>query len=404
MRDAIVPRALPRTYALSFSLFGFRVRVQVAFVFVAALLGYGAGDAAGVARWVGVVFVSVLFHELGHAIVARRAGYEPWIELHGMGGLTHLERTETTRPATWTSDLAIAVAGPLFGLALGGAVWTVARAFPGFGEREIARALVRDLLWANVGWSLLNLVPMLPWDGGLAARAVLGRLFPRRGERMAYRLSVVVASAGLALALYSRSLWIGYLAGRALIDSLRALRRYRFEAGLGRAWALWDQGSLEPTRRAAEALLAWAPDSLSRARAVELVVFASLGLQDPEGAKSAYDGYPAGVPKSALLCGMVELDCGDRARAVAYLQKVAPPLLLRVLFPLVMAWASSGWGERAMDWLDATTCAALPREVMAELETRLSHGGQGALSAHVHEMLGRANRDTSGFAETTPAL
>jgi Zn-dependent protease len=385
MSEVIVPRGLPRPHALSFSLFGFRVRVQAAFLVVAAFLGYRPGDTLAVVEWVGVVFVSVLFHEFGHAIVARRAGYQPWIELHGMGGLTHLERTEATPAPTWTSDLAIAVAGPLFGLALGGAVWAATRAFPAFAEREAARTIVRDLLWANVGWSVLNLLPMLPWDGGLAVRAVLGRLFPRRGERMAYRLSVMVASMGLAFALYSRSLWIGYLAGRALIDSLRVLRRFRFEAHLGRAWGMWDQGMLEPARRAAEDLTARAPDPLSRARAVELVVFACLGLQDSDGAKSAYDGYPAGIAKSALLSGIVELDCGDRAKAVEQLQKVAPALLVRVLFPLVMTWASSGWEDRAKDWLDQATCAALPGQVIDELQARLSKGGQQSLSAHIRD-------------------
>jgi Zn-dependent protease len=390
MSDATVPRAPPRAHAFAFSLFGFRVRVQAAFLFLAAFLAfaYRSGDAASVAEWVGVVFVSVLFHELGHAIVARRAGYQPWIELHGMGGLTHLDRTEATPPPTWTSDLAIALAGPFFGFALGGAVWSAAHAFPGFTERDAVRAIVRDLLWANVGWSVLNLLPMLPWDGGLAARAVLRRVFPRQGDRMAYRLSVIVASAGLAVALYSRNLWIGYLAGRALIDSLRVLRRYRFEASLGRAWDLWDRGAIDAARSAAEALSARAPDPLSRARAVELVVFACLGLKDSAGAKAAYDAYPAGIAKSVLLAGIVELDCGDRAKAGEHLRNVAPGLLLRVLFPLVMTWARSGWEDRAKDWLDEATCAALPKEVTLELESRLSQGGQRSLSAHLHEMQG----------------
>ncbi len=403
MSDAPVPAAPPRTHAVSFTLFGFRVRVQAAFFFVAALLGYAPGDTLAVAMWVGVVLVSVLFHELGHAIVARRAGYAPWIELHGMGGLTHLERTDSTPPPTWTSDLAIAIAGPLFGFALGGAVWAVARLFPAFAGREGVQSVVRDLLWANIGWSFLNLLPMLPWDGGLAARAVLSRVFPRDGERMAYGLSVIVAGSGLALALYSRNLWIGYLAGRALIDSLRVLRRYRFETNLGRAWGEWDRGSFESARRAAGALAAKGPDPLSRARALELVVFSCLALRDSAGAKSGYDGYPDAVSKSPLLSGIVELDRGDRAKAITHLQKVAPSLLSRLLHPLLATWASSGWEDRAKDWLDETTCSALPESVMNELEARLAQGGHASLSAHIHEMRCHARERSSGFVQTTPA-
>jgi len=364
--------------------------VQTAFVFVAALLGYRTGNAIAVVQWVGVVFVSVLFHELGHALVARRSGYRPWIELHGMGGLTHLERVATTPPATWASDLAIALAGPFFGLALGASVWAAAHAFPVVAEHEAARAIIADLLWANVGWSLLNLLPMLPWDGGLASRALLRRLFPRHGELMSYGLSVVVASTGFLLALYSRSLWMGYLAGRALIDSLLMLRRYRFEARLVRAWSLWDAGSLEAGRHAAEALAIHAPDPPSRARAVELVVFASLGLKDSLGAKAAYDAYPAGIPKSALLTGIVELDSGDRAMAIEHLRSVPPGLLLRVLSSLVLQWANSGWEDRATDWLDEATCAALPRVVVQQLEVRLAREGKRSLSTHIQEMRVRA--------------
>lgn len=386
MSDVTVPRPPPRSHGFSFSLFGFPIRVHTAFIFVAALLGYRADDARAIVEWVGIVFVSVLFHELGHALVARRAGYEPWIELHGMGGLTHLERTKTTPLATWSSDLAIALAGPVFGLMLGATVWIAARMFPYLTEHDTARTIVFDLLWANVGWSVLNLLPMLPWDGGLATRAVLRRLFPKRGEPVSYGVSLVVASAGLALALYSRSVWMAYLTGRALIDSLRALRRFRFEARLGRAWGAWDRGLLEPARSAAEALARHAPDPLSRARAVELVVFACLGLQDSARARTAYEAYPSGIPKSALLAGIVELDCGNRAQAARLLGVVPPALLRRVFSSLVVQWANSGWEDRAKDWLDQTICSILPREVMQELEDRLSREGKPSLSSHLHEM------------------
>jgi len=71
-------------------------------------------------------------------------------------------------------------------------------------------------------------------------------------------------------------------------------------------------------------------------------VFASLGLKDSLGAKAAYDAYPAGIPKSALLTGIVELDSGDRAMAIEHLRSVPPGLLLRVLSSLVLQWATLG--------------------------------------------------------------
>src|SRR5580700_4129530 len=229
--------AQPPGAALSFPFLGFPVRMRFEFLIIALLLCSGASRASQVASWVGVVFVSVLFHELGHALVARRYGYRPWIELYGMGGLTHLERGEETAHPSWTSDLAIAVAGPLFGLALGGAVWLAARSIPSLEHSDAGREIVNDLLLANVGWSVLNLLPILPYDGGLAAKAVLGRLFGSRGDRMAHKLTIFVGVSALAASVYWSSLWTAYLAARALMGSWRALR---FDRSLDRAWTRLD--------------------------------------------------------------------------------------------------------------------------------------------------------------------
>src|SRR5688500_3784168 len=76
---------------LHFRVFGFPVRVHPYFWLVTAIMGLGSGD-EGTApmellTWVGVVFVSILVHELGHAFLQRRFGGRPWITLYGLGGL-----------------------------------------------------------------------------------------------------------------------------------------------------------------------------------------------------------------------------------------------------------------------------------------------------------------------------
>jgi hypothetical protein len=386
---AAKPRAV-----LSFSLFGFPVRVRFEFAIVAALLGsMGGANSAEIAAWVVVVFVSVLFHELGHAVVAKSAGYHPWIELHGMGGLTHCERGESTPPPSWRTDLAIALAGPFFGLALGGAVWLANRSVPMLHDQEMARDVVRDLLWANVGWSVLNLVPILPYDGGLAAMAVLGRLFPNRGVRMAYQLTVVVAGLALAASIYTRWIWTGYLAARALFASLRVLR---FDGALARAWERWDAavagghpqtpGRFADARKEAEQAAQRAPDAFGRARATELVVFACLASKDAAGAKTAYDSFPAEVLPSALLRAIVALDTGEHAKAGTLLRVVQPALIGRVVIPMMVAWGTSGWEDRAMAWLDEETFAALPEELTRAMAEALQTSGCRALSARVDEL------------------
>src|SRR5262249_57851598 len=103
---------------VSFSLFGNVVRVSGSFWLLTLLLALSPGnrDLAGVLGWVVVVFVSVLWHELGHATVARIFGQTPVIALHGMGGTTSWT---PTRRLAWPERLAISLAGPAPRLILG---------------------------------------------------------------------------------------------------------------------------------------------------------------------------------------------------------------------------------------------------------------------------------------------
>jgi Zn-dependent protease len=367
--------------------------VRLEFFIIAALLGSGGANATQIASWVGVVLVSVLFHELGHALVARRYGYRPWIELYGMGGLTHLEPGEEMARPSWTSDLAIAVAGPLFGLALGGAVWFASRSIPALGHGETTHEIVRDLLWANVGWSVLNLLPILPYDGGLAARAVLGRLFPSRGARMAHGLTILVGASALAASIYWSSLWTAYLAARALMGSWRALR---FDGALERAWARWDSLDFARARREAVRAAGRALDTMGRARGLELLVLTCLAMRDAPGAKAAYDAYPREALASPLLRAIVALDMGDRAKAAELFRVVPAALTTRVLVPLMISWGTSGWEDRAMAWLDEETFAALPEEVTRALSEGLSRHGCRRLSERLAELRFRASSSPLG--------
>jgi Zn-dependent protease len=377
------PPTTPGTIA-SFAIFGFPVRIRMEFLIIAALLGAGGGSGAKqIASWVAVVFVSVLFHELGHALVGRHYGYHPWIELYGMGGLTHLDRGEETRVPTWRSDLAIAVAGPFFGFALGAAIWFLARSFPDFTHGPEVHAIIRDLLWANIGWSVLNLVPMLPYDGGLAAKAILGRLFPGRGIRMAHWLSLGVGVAAVAGALYLESIWMAYLAARAIMGSSRALR---FQGALDRAWQHWDALDFASARVEAERAAMRASDMLGRARALELLVFACLATRDAARAKAAYEAYPPGVGPSALLRAIVALDTDDHAQAAELFRGIPGALTARVLVPILVSWGTSGWEDRAMTWLDSSLIAALPEEVTGALGEVLRNRGCRKLSERVHEL------------------
>jgi membrane-associated protease RseP (regulator of RpoE activity) len=89
------------------------------------LLGANERNPAKLAIWVVVVAVSVLVHELGHALMGRAFGLTPRIELHGMGGTTSFTAAteERAREGLGTGRaIAISLAGPFAGFAFGAVV------------------------------------------------------------------------------------------------------------------------------------------------------------------------------------------------------------------------------------------------------------------------------------------
>lgn len=230
----------PTRYDLRFSVADIPVRVHPLFWVIAFLFGFSANNLLYTFIWIFVVFVSILIHELGHALAFRRYGQRSSIVLHFMGGLTIPE------PVSWGSgwanvalsprqEIFISLAGPfsgfLFALVLvagvlvtGGSVtidWLLGfipmpspmLAFGGV----FLNLLIVMLLSVNIFWGLINLVPVYPLDGGNVARYLLLQYDPRDGIRKSLWVSVIaggiVALAGLvAFGSVYMALLFGFLA------------------------------------------------------------------------------------------------------------------------------------------------------------------------------------------------
>jgi Zn-dependent protease len=120
---------------------------------------------------VGVVafFGSILFHELAHALVARRFGVQTdGIELWLLGGMARLNSDAPSPKA----DGLIAGAGPLSSILLGGAAIGTAIGLETIGASPLIAAMVGWLGIVNVVIALFNLLPGAPLDGGRILRAV----------------------------------------------------------------------------------------------------------------------------------------------------------------------------------------------------------------------------------------
>ena len=236
--------------APTFRIAGIPVRVEPAFFLIVALLGLGQ-EPRFIVSWVVIAFAGILLHELGHAVAFRAFGIQPSIVLHGFGGLT--SGTGALSPGR---NIVVSLAGPLSNIVLIGLpmLWAESAGLIGDGD---ARVVLAQVLWITIGWSLLNLVPVLPLDGGAVAASVLELVMPGRGRRAATWLSVGVAAvAAVAAALY------GLLFGVLLAGFFAAANARDLGADRRRATA----GDLQAAERA---LLAGAPtEAEARARGV----------------------------------------------------------------------------------------------------------------------------------------
>ncbi len=190
----------------SFGLFGFPIRVLWWFWISAALLNSrllldGSPDALPMlVIWLAVVFISVLWHELGHAFLMRRFGYQPHIVLRAFGGYASAPGFGSHH--SWQArkqDILVTLAGPAFGLLLYAAILLLIQ-FQVISitaeTSKYLRAFLGYLLMANLWWSVLNLVPIYPLDGGRVLFAAMG---PAR-HQMALKVTVGFGAAAAVFA------------------------------------------------------------------------------------------------------------------------------------------------------------------------------------------------------------
>jgi Zn-dependent protease len=207
--------------ALSFRLGKIPVRILPSFFVMTVFLGMWAADLR-IAAWVIVVLVSVLVHELGHAMMGLAFGLEPRIELHGMGGTTSWATRKDLGPAR---HVAISVAGPGAGFAAGALVLGLGRG--AFHAIPMGGFIYAELLLVNFTWGVLNLLPILPLDGGNVTVQLLNALTHGKGERPARVLSIVVAGLAVPVAFLQTSvsaLWSALMAISFAVSNWRGLK------------------------------------------------------------------------------------------------------------------------------------------------------------------------------------
>ena len=207
-------------------LLGFPIEVNLTFLLMLGAVLLWMGGLPGVFV-VLLAFASVLLHELGHALVARRLGVRvAGIELHFFGGAAKM----ADQPRSSRDEIFIALAGPAVSFALAGLGWALYAA--------TGATFFYLIGWINTLLGAFNLIPAMPMDGGRVLRALLTRRFSffkatDIAVKVARGFAIVLGIYGVAtgqiyLALLAVVLW---LMGSA---ELRAARLFGYSGGAAR--------------------------------------------------------------------------------------------------------------------------------------------------------------------------
>lgn len=195
------------------------LRIEPFFFLLAALIGWlNSGTVQLTLLWVCVIFISVLVHEYGHALTARYFGQRSMITLTAFGGLT----TRKGPHLSPVKEFIIVLNGPLAGIMLYG-VCAYLLTTPLGKDGSIAYLLTVGS-WINLFWTILNLVPVQPLDGGQLVLILFRGFFGHRGVRIAFFFSLLTSIAIGVFFFLSGALLAGSIFLLFAFESFRAFR------------------------------------------------------------------------------------------------------------------------------------------------------------------------------------
>ncbi len=200
-----IPGKIPITIYPAFWIFAFLIGWLMAdFDFISTLV------------WVGIIFVSVLFHEFGHALTAKMFGQKPRIDLVAMGGLTYHDGQNLP----FWKQFIITLNGPLFGFLLVIGAHFLLKVYPSL--------ILRDIRNVNLFWTIINLLPILPLDGGQLMRLVFEKIFKVRGFHFALFTSMAVSLIASLLLFLTQNFFPGALFFLFAFENFDAYRRTKY--------------------------------------------------------------------------------------------------------------------------------------------------------------------------------
>ena len=305
---------------------GIPTKVEPSFLVVSLFIAASRGfELLFLLEWVVVVFISVLLHELGHALVARWFGLSPQITLYSMGGLTSWsEEIEIAPP----KHLAISLAGPGAGFLLGGVLFvaapTLLRAMPS----ELLTVAYYDLLWVNIGWGIFNLFPILPLDGGHVLLTLERWITKKQDQIISYAISLLVSLTIIYLAFTLRSTWVvilgiwfAYSNASFLLHRLKVSRDKKLVAQLKEAHQAISDGKFDVALDIIPKIQNKALTQGMRSEASRLLIFTFIRQKRYKEAEEELTKFYGQFGPEHYLQGLLSFEKNEMSQAIPDLKK-----------------------------------------------------------------------------------
>lgn len=372
-----------------FRLFGFDVHVRAGFVVFLVLIAMINPSAFGL--WVAIgIAVFTLLHELGHAVAARRAGADAEISLDFLAGYTSFR---PRRPLSRPQRAGITAAGPLTQIVVSTAVLLGMGANPLSLDSVQQSEITYAIWWAGPVIGVLNLIPVLPLDGGHLVHTAIEPLLGKDSIRKMAIASMVITAGGAVLFYVAGyrgfTIFIAFLllTQYQTVQSGSRSRSARNAAQRSldaetRAWQTGRPGVLEPGQRISpwfEAHRALAQGDEGGAMGVMLADLRSPQPRNwlpptaaaPAQLRAIVDLLPRDLPHgnsySARILAEILLGLGEHQRAGAYAAEAfAQDRASGLAAVVARAAAATGDPANALRWLEAAVDASASEQPGAQ--------------------------------------
>lgn len=195
------------------------INISPFFWVFAILIGWlNSKEPIQIISWVFIIFISILVHELGHALMGLLFKQKVRIEIAPFGGVTLRQGPKLTLG----KEFIVVLAGPLFGFSLfllGLFCLPLIK-----DQNSIIYFSLKVLMLVNLLWTVLNLVPVLPLDGGHLLRIILEKLFGFKGVKGVHLISFILAILLTLISFAFGQLFIGVLFFMLAFSSYKSLK------------------------------------------------------------------------------------------------------------------------------------------------------------------------------------